>query len=66
MGSIQNAEQHLGVGQLIDIGVHQFILDTPVWWSICRLCNGSRKHQAPFIERRRDGLCLRTGEFLRS
>lgn len=41
--------------------------DTPVWWGICRLYNGGRfKHHAPFIQRRRDGLCLRTGDFLRS
>jgi len=52
---------------LSDIGVHQLILDTPVWWGICRLYNGGRfKHHAPFVERRRDGLCLRTGDFLKS
>ena len=67
MGSIENTGQHLGVGKLVGIGVHRLILDTPVWWGICRLCNGGRfKHHAPFIERRRDGLRLRTGEFLRS
>ncbi|WP_393075376.1 hypothetical protein [Streptomyces sp. LN704] len=67
MGSIENPDVHLGVGKLVDIGVHQLILDTPVWWGICRLYNGGRyKHHAPFIERRNDGLCLRTGDFLKS
>ena len=27
---------------------------------------GRYKHHAPFIERRRDGLCLRTADFLKS
>ncbi|MEU6735624.1 hypothetical protein ABZ929_20900 [Streptomyces physcomitrii] len=67
LGSIENPGVHLGVGKLVDIGVHQLILDTPVWWGICRLYNGVRyKHHAPFIRRRRDGLCLRTGDFLKS
>lgn len=67
MGSIESPDVHLGVGKLVDIGVHQLILDTPVWWGICRLYNGGRfKYHAPFVERRRDGLCLRTGDFLRS
>ncbi|WP_037870347.1 hypothetical protein [Streptomyces sp. SPB074] len=67
LGSIENPEVHLGVGKLVDIGVHQLILDTPVWWGICRLYNGGAfKHHAPFIERRNDGLCLRTGDFLKS
>lgn len=67
MGSIENPDVHLGVGKLVDIGVHQLILDTPVWWGLCRLYNGGRyKHHAPFIERRSDGLCLRTGDFLKS
>ncbi len=67
MGSIENPHVHLGVGKFVDIGVHQLILDTPVWWGICRLYNGGRfKHHAPFIQRRGDGLCLRTGDFLKS
>lgn len=32
MGSIENLDVHLGVGRLVDIGVHQLILDTPVRW----------------------------------
>jgi hypothetical protein len=67
IGCIEHPEVHLGVGKLVDIGVHQLILDTPVWWGICRLYNGGAyKHHAPFIERRRDGLCLRTADFLKS
>jgi hypothetical protein len=67
IGCIEHPEAHLGVGQLVDIGVHQLILDTPVWWGICTLYNGGAyKHHAPFIERRGDGLCLRTAEFLTS
>ena len=59
MGSIENPDVHLGVGKLV--------LDTPVWWGVCHLCNGGRyKHHALFIERRNDGLCLRTGDFLTS
>ncbi|MGV9234223.1 transposase family protein, partial [Streptomyces nigra] len=40
MGSIENPDVHLGVGKLVDIGVHQLILDTPVWWGLCHRCNG--------------------------
>lgn len=67
MASIQNPEVHLGVGKLVDIGVHQLILDTPVWWGICRAYNkGAYKHHAPFIARRTDGLCIRTADFLKA
>ncbi|MFI2431906.1 hypothetical protein [Streptomyces sp. NPDC018693] len=48
IGCIEHPEVHLGVGKLVDIGVHQLILDTPVWWGICRLYNdGAYKHHAP-------------------
>ncbi|MEU8591328.1 hypothetical protein AB0C59_30690 [Streptomyces sp. NPDC048664] len=64
VGCIEHPEVHLGVGKLVDLGVHQLILDTPVWFGICRLYNGGAyKHPAPFVERRRDGLCLRTADF---
>lgn len=67
VASIEHPEVHLGVGKIVDIGVHQLILDTPVWFAICAAYNNGRyKHHAPFIERRRDGLCLRTEEFVRS
>ncbi|GHJ40512.1 hypothetical protein [Streptomyces sp. TS71-3] len=53
LGSIEHRDVHLGVGRLVDVGVRQLILDTPVWWGICRLYNGGRfKHHAPFIQRR--------------
>ncbi|MFE5191615.1 hypothetical protein [Streptomyces sp. NPDC056628] len=67
IGSIEHPEVHLGVGKLVDYGVHQLILDTPVWWGIGRAYNGGAyKHHAPFITRRSDGLCLRTADFLKS
>jgi hypothetical protein len=67
IGSIEHPEVHLGVGQLVDIGVHQLILDTPVYFALCDVYNGGAyKHHAPFIERRNDGLCLNTGDFLKS
>ncbi|MFJ4962790.1 hypothetical protein ACIP6P_10145 [Streptomyces sp. NPDC088729] len=60
-------EVRRGVGRLVDLGVHQLILDTPAWWALCDTYNGGRyQHHAPFIERRNDGLCLRTAEFLAS
>jgi hypothetical protein len=65
VGCMEHSEVHLGVGKLVDIGVHQLILDTPVWWALCHVYNEGRyKHHAPFIERRSDGLCLRTADFL--
>ncbi|HCA87958.1 MAG TPA: hypothetical protein DEQ61_22330 [Streptomyces sp.] len=67
IASIEHPSVHLGVGKLVDIGVHQLILDTPVWFAICDLYNGGEyKHHAPFIQRRNDGTCLRTAEFMRS
>ncbi|MCL6291670.1 hypothetical protein [Streptomyces sp. 43Y-GA-1] len=63
--AMENPTVHLGVGKLVDIGVHQLILDTPVYWALCKVHNGGAyKHHAPFIERRSDGLCVRTAEFL--
>ncbi|WP_405905666.1 MULTISPECIES: hypothetical protein [unclassified Streptomyces] len=67
IGCIEHPDVHLGVGKLVDVGVHQLILDTPVWWALCDVYNaGAYKHHAPFIERRSDGLCLRTADFLTS
>ncbi|MGA5041687.1 hypothetical protein ACPCA8_32235 [Streptomyces capoamus] len=67
VGCMEHPEVHLGVGKLVDIGVHQLILDTPVWWALCDVYHEGRyKHHAPFIERRRDDLCLRTADFLKS
>ena len=39
IGCMEHPEVHLGVGKLVDIGVHQLILDTPVWWSLCEVYN---------------------------
>jgi hypothetical protein len=65
--SMENPDVHIGVGKIVDIGVHQIILDTPVYFAFCDLHNGGRyKHHAPLIERRRDGLVVRTADFIRA
>ena len=67
VATMEHKDVHLGVGKLVDIGVHQLILDTPVYFAMCDVYNGgSYRHHAPFIQRRSDGLCLSTAEFLRS
>lgn len=67
VATMKHKDVHLGVGKLVDIGVHQLILDTPVYFAMCALYNGGTyRHHAPFVERRGDGLCLRTADFLRS
>ena len=67
IASMEHAEVHLGVGKIVDIGVHQVILDTPVYFALCDLYNvGAYKHHAPFIQRRDDGTVTSTAEFLRS
>jgi hypothetical protein len=56
----------MGPGFEVDQGVHQIILDTPVYFAICERYNGGRyKHHAPLIERRRDGIVMRTAEIIR-
>ncbi|QKW49624.1 hypothetical protein [Streptomyces buecherae] len=65
--AMEHPNVHIGVGKVVDIGVHQIILDTPVYFAFCDLYNGGRyKHHAPLIERRGDGLVIRTAEFIRS
>ncbi|GGX33433.1 hypothetical protein [Streptomyces chryseus] len=67
IAAMEHPDVHLGVGKMVDIGVHQLILDTPVYFALCDVYNGGRyKHHAPFIQRRSDGLCVRTGDFLRA
>lgn len=67
VGSMEHPEVHIGVGKIVDIGVHQVILDTPVYFALCELYNGGQyKHHAPFIQRRNDGTVTNTAEFLRS
>ncbi|WP_394813241.1 hypothetical protein [Streptomyces johnsoniae] len=59
-------EIHIGVGKIVDIGVHTLILDTPVYFAFCEVCNGGKyKHHAPWIERRNDGLVIRTADVIR-
>ncbi|MGK5529093.1 hypothetical protein [Streptomyces sp. URMC 129] len=65
--AMEHPEIHIGVGKIVDIGVHQIILDTPVYFAFCHLYNSGRyKHHAPLIERRRDGLVVRTADFIRA
>ncbi|WP_448332447.1 hypothetical protein [Streptomyces sp. DSM 41534] len=65
--AMEHPNVHLGVGKVVDIGVHQIILDTPVYFAFCDVYNHGRyKHHAPLIQRRTDGLVIRTGDFLRS
>lgn len=35
VASMEHPEVHLGVGKVVDIGVHQIILDTPVYFAFC-------------------------------
>ncbi len=66
MTSLERPDLHLGVGKTVDIGVHQLILDTPVYFALCRLYNEGRyKHHAPLVQRRGDGTVLRTADALR-
>ncbi|WP_405837368.1 hypothetical protein OG528_08545 [Streptomyces platensis] len=56
----------MGVGYTVDIGVHQLILDTPLYFALCEEYNdGKYKHHAPLIERRRDGTVMRTADLIR-
>ncbi|MDI3389395.1 hypothetical protein QIS99_24825 [Streptomyces sp. B-S-A8] len=65
--SIERPDWHLGVGKLVDKGVHQIYLDTPVLFAFFATYNsGEFKHHAPFIQRRRDGIVLRTADMLRA
>ncbi|MCH0538441.1 hypothetical protein I3F58_02460 [Streptomyces sp. MUM 203J] len=67
VASMEHPEVHLGVGKVVDIGVHQVILDTPVYFALCAAYNGGAyKHHAPFVQRRNDGTVVRTADFLRS
>lgn len=67
MAAIEHPEVHIGVGKLVDKGVHQLYLDTPVMFAFFDLYNsGVYKHHAPFVKRRNDGTVTRTADFLRS
>ena len=64
--AMERPDLHLGVGKVVDVGVHQLILDTPVYFAMCAAYNGGRyKHHAPLILRRGDGTVLRTADALR-
>lgn len=64
--AMENPGRDMGVGCTVDIGVHQIILDTPLYFAVCEKYNsGQYKHHAPLIERRRDGVVMRTAELIR-
>lgn len=64
--AMERPEIHIGVGKIVDIGVHTLILDTPVYFAFCEVYNGGKyKHHAPLIERRNDGLAIRTADVIR-
>ncbi|MEU1826360.1 hypothetical protein ABZ502_28475 [Streptomyces abikoensis] len=63
--AMENPGVDMGVGYTVDIGVHQLILDTPLYFALCDEYNaGKYKHHAPLIERRRDGTVMRTAEII--
>ncbi|MFE7134453.1 hypothetical protein ACFVIM_26700 [Streptomyces sp. NPDC057638] len=65
--AMENPGIDMGVGYTVDIGVHQLILDTPLYFALCDAHNGGRyKHHAPLIERRRDGTVAHTAELIRA
>ncbi|MGW6704745.1 hypothetical protein ACWGDE_07620 [Streptomyces sp. NPDC054956] len=67
LASIEHPDVHIGVGKIVDKGVHQIYLDTPVAFAFFKLYNnGVYKHHAPFIQRRNDGIVLDTAEFIAS
>jgi hypothetical protein len=64
--AMENPGVDMGVGYTVDIGVHQIILDTPLYFAFCDEYNGGTyKHHAPLIERRRDGTVGRTAQLIR-
>ncbi|MEU4948067.1 hypothetical protein ACFYN3_41925 [Streptomyces lavendulae] len=67
IASIEHPEVHIGVGKIVDKGVHQIYLDTPVAFAFFALYNnGVYKHHAPFIKRRNDGTVRDTAKFIAS
>lgn len=65
--AMENPGVDLGVGYTVDVGVHQVILDTPLYFALCDEHNsGKYKHHAPLIERRRDGTVMRTAGIIRA
>ncbi|WP_055563587.1 hypothetical protein [Streptomyces atriruber] len=64
--AMERPDLHIGVGEIVDLGVHQIILDSPVYFAFCHVYNsGAYKHHAPLVERRTDGLVLRTVDVIR-
>ncbi|MFD4576501.1 hypothetical protein ACFWNK_30245 [Streptomyces sp. NPDC058417] len=64
--AMENPGVDMGPGYTVDLGIHQIMLDTPVYFAFCERYNGGRyKHHAPLVERRRDGTVLRTAGLLR-
>jgi hypothetical protein len=63
--AMENPGVDIGPGYTVDIGIHQIILDSPVYFAFCALYNGGKyKHHAPLVERRRDGTVMRTADVI--
>ncbi|WP_369188716.1 hypothetical protein [Streptomyces sp. R08] len=63
--AMENPGVDIGPGYTVDIGIHQIILDSPVYFAFCELYNGGKyKHHAPLVERRRDGTVMRTADVI--
>jgi hypothetical protein len=63
--AMENPGVDIGPGYTVDLGVHQIILDTPVYFAFCEAYNsGQYKHHAPLVERRRDGTVMRTAAII--
>nr|WP_239091762.1 hypothetical protein [Streptomyces sp. SID14478] len=67
--ALERPDLHLGIGKIADLGVHQIYLDTPVAFAFFEVYNvaksGAYKHHAPLVQRRTDGLVLRTVDVIR-
>ncbi|MEV0278204.1 hypothetical protein AB0I22_17720 [Streptomyces sp. NPDC050610] len=64
--AMEHPNTDMGVGKVVDIGVHTLILDTKTYFAFCEKYNGGKyKHHEPNLVRRRDGTVFRTASVLR-
>lgn len=54
----------IGCGELVDTGVHAFILDTRNYQEFCRTYFGQMLHHVPEIGRKADGTVMRTAQVI--
>uniref|UniRef100_UPI003F49847C glycine-rich domain-containing protein n=1 Tax=Amycolatopsis sp. CA-096443 TaxID=3239919 RepID=UPI003F49847C len=59
---LRGQHRELGPGQLVDIAVHQLILDTRMYHAFCDTYLGEYLHHVPEVERKGDGTVARTAE----